>query len=83
MLVIFTLPVDAQVSPGDLAKPHAHLEGMSNCTKCHNIGGQVRNQECLTCHTEITKLQNEKRGYHNSNEAAKKNCFDCHRLMKP
>jgi len=78
VLVIFTFPVDAQVSPGELAKPHAQLEGMSNCTQCHHIGGQVRNQECLTCHTEITKLQNEKRGYHYFSEAAKKNCFDCH-----
>jgi len=75
---MFTLPIDAQISPGDLSRAHANLEGISNCTKCHHIGEQVRNQECLSCHTEIAKLQIEKRGYHYFSEVAKKNCFDCH-----
>ena len=43
----------AQISPGDLAQPHAHLEGMSNCTKCHILGEKVSNDLCLDCHTEL------------------------------
>ena len=29
---------NAQISPGELTKSHAHLEGMLNCTKCHVLG---------------------------------------------
>ncbi|MFA7419287.1 MAG: multiheme c-type cytochrome [Melioribacteraceae bacterium] len=51
---------------------------MSNCTKCHNIGGQVRNAECLTCHTEITQLQKSKKGLHASADVTGKKCIQCH-----
>lgn len=51
---------------------------MSNCTKCHNIGGQVRNNECLTCHSEIMRLQKENKGFHSSGDVKNKNCIKCH-----
>lgn len=68
----------AQISPGELVSFHADLEGMSNCTKCHNIGKQIRDIECLNCHIEIKKLIDEKRGYHSSSDVTGKNCFNCH-----
>ena len=34
-------------SPGDLSKPHATLEGLSQCTKCHPAGGQLSQATCL------------------------------------
>ena len=44
----------AQVfSPGPLNKGHANLEGLANCTKCHVAGGQLSDQRCLDCHTEL------------------------------
>ncbi len=68
----------AQLSPGDLAQPHAHLEGLSNCTKCHNLGESVSSQKCLDCHKEIKALVNQNRGYHASLEVRRQECFDCH-----
>ena len=43
----------AQISPGDLSKAHASLEGVSNCTKCHTVGKKVTSEKCLDCHKEI------------------------------
>ncbi len=67
-----------QISPGDLSSLHSHLEGMSNCTKCHHIGSQVRNNECLACHSEISQLQKENKGFHSSSDVRNKNCVQCH-----
>lgn len=69
----------AQISPGDLASPHAELEGLINCTKCHTLGGGPDIEKCLTCHVEIKQSLAIKRGYHFfaivQNEDQ---CFECH-----
>ncbi|MCC6550110.1 MAG: cytochrome C [Ignavibacteriaceae bacterium] len=70
--------VAGQISPGELTKAHAGLEGMSNCTKCHVLGEQVYNSKCLDCHTEVKSLMNAGRGYHASSEVKGKNCWSCH-----
>ncbi|MCF8365195.1 MAG: cytochrome C [Bacteroidales bacterium] len=67
-----------QLSPGDLAEVHAHLEGLSNCTKCHTLGNKVSDDKCLDCHKEIKNLIGQNRGYHVSLEVKTKNCFECH-----
>jgi len=72
------LLVSAQVSPGKLSEAHAHLEGMSNCTKCHALGKRVTNQKCLDCHKEIAARIGEQRGYHSSTEVNGEDCTKCH-----
>ncbi|HAQ64578.1 MAG TPA: cytochrome C [Bacteroidales bacterium] len=67
-----------QISPGDLVKAHAHLEGMSNCTKCHTLGKKVSNEKCLACHQEIKARIDQKKGYHASTEVRGKTCASCH-----
>lgn len=66
----------AQVSPGPLARPHAALEGVSNCTQCH--GGQAREMpaKCLACHREIGWLVEQGRGLHAANPSVP--CASCH-----
>ena len=68
----------AQLSPGDLTEVHAHLEGISNCTKCHSLGNKVTNEKCLDCHTEISARLKENAGYHASKDVAGKACVSCH-----
>ncbi len=68
----------AQISPGDLAKSHAHLEGMSNCTQCHELGKKVSNTKCLDCHKEIKSRLDERSGFHYSPEVRGKDCATCH-----
>lgn len=78
-LLLFSLfRVSAQISPGDLAKAHAALEGMSNCTKCHTLGEKVSNDKCLECHKEIKSRVDKKLGYHASKEVKGKECAECH-----
>ena len=70
--------VTGQISPGNLAAPHAHLEGISNCTKCHDIGRKVTEEKCLACHLEIKDRLTKNKGYHSSSEVKNKNCISCH-----
>ncbi|MBT7242912.1 MAG: cytochrome c family protein [Flavobacteriaceae bacterium] len=67
-----------QISPGDLTQSHADLEGMSNCTLCHDIGEKVSNNKCLDCHKDIQSLLNQNKGYHASSKIVKQDCFECH-----
>jgi len=82
LMVLFNLALNynsfSQISPGELAKVHSQLEGMSNCTKCHTIGAKVSNDKCLACHTEIKERIITKKGYHASAEVKGKECASCH-----
>ena len=75
---IIAASVYAQISPGDLTKFHADLEGLSNCTKCHNLGEQLTNTNCLNCHKEIKERIDQNSGYHSSGDVKGKNCWSCH-----
>jgi len=81
-LLLFLLlpdpPLSAQLSPGELAEPHKHLEGISNCTKCHVLRQKVSNEKCLACHTEIDSRVKAGRGYHSSNDVKGNECASCH-----
>jgi nitrate/TMAO reductase-like tetraheme cytochrome c subunit len=68
----------AQISPGELTRAHAHLEGMLSCTKCHVLGDKVSNEKCLDCHKEIKSRIDQKKGFHSSTEVKGKDCFSCH-----
>lgn len=70
--------VYAQLSPGKLYSGHSKLEGLRNCTECHDLGKSVSNEKCLKCHVEIKQLLDLKRGYHYSKEVRKKDCAECH-----
>ncbi len=78
LLLVGSAGLFAQLSPGKLARPHADLEGLSNCTKCHELGKKVTNAKCLDCHKIIRNLIRQKRGYHASKEVRNKNCYVCH-----
>ncbi len=65
-------------SPGDLAKGHANLEGLSNCTKCHPAGGQLSQESCLACHTELKPRVEKGLGFHGRISSEKRACESCH-----
>lgn len=80
LLLLGILPVnlEGQISPGELSEAHSHLEGISNCTKCHEIGKRINQSKCLSCHADIDSRIKSGRGYHSSQEVKSKQCFDCH-----
>ncbi|HFA47731.1 MAG TPA: cytochrome c family protein [Bacteroidetes bacterium] len=80
-IALFTLlafQAAAQISPGDLAKSHAELEGISNCTQCHTLGEKVSNSKCLECHKELKSRVDKRKGFHASSEVKGKDCITCH-----
>ena len=78
-MLIFPLSLYAQLSPGDLAEAHSDLEGLTNCTQCHELGEGPSAKKCLACHTVLQKQISEKRGMHYTYvEIEKKLCFKCH-----
>ena len=77
-IIVLSMKVQAQISPGELATSHANLEVMTNCTKCHVLGEKITNAKCLDCHTEINGLIKRNKGYHASQEVEGKQCISCH-----
>ena len=77
-LILLAGYANAQLSPGELSKAHAHLEGLTNCTKCHVLGEKETTSKCLECHKEIINLISQKKGYHASSEVNGKKCAECH-----
>jgi hypothetical protein len=72
-------PASAQISPGELSRPHAFLEGMRKCLECHELGAGPSEEKCLDCHKEIAVGINNRRGYHHRLvKVEKKACIDCH-----
>lgn len=68
----------AQISPGELSRAHRSLEGISNCTQCHDLGSKVSNTKCLQCHKEIKTQLDKRTGYHYSKDIRGKDCASCH-----
>lgn len=68
----------AQISPGKLSRRHIALEGISNCTSCHELGQSASPVKCLQCHVSLRSRMEAGAGYHASPEVAGKLCFKCH-----
>lgn len=80
-IVLFFLGIAVsfgQLSPGELSSAHSELEGLANCTQCHELGEKVTDKKCLACHTEIQSLVNRKQGYHGQPDIIRKDCAECH-----
>lgn len=65
-------------SPGELSRPHASLEGLSNCTKCHEAGQKLSQERCLACHTELAKSIRQGAGVHGRIPQDERSCESCH-----
>ncbi len=64
-----------RVSPGPLARAHAGLEGVGNCSRCHDSVQGVSAPRCLACHRPIAARIAAKAGVH---RAVTGNCGRCH-----
>ena len=65
-------------SPGPLSSAHATLEGIKNCTQCHIAGGQLSEQRCLDCHSELKTRVAQHQGLHGRLRDSERNCASCH-----
>jgi hypothetical protein len=76
MFIVFS--AQAQISPGDLVQVHSHLEGLSNCIQCHELGQKVSSEKCLNCHIELNQRVKQQKGFHSSPAIKGKECTKCH-----
>jgi hypothetical protein len=77
-LILSSIPASAQISPGKLSRFHVALEGISNCTKCHELGKPATSTRCLECHISLKARIEAGKGYHSTPEVQKTSCFKCH-----
>ncbi len=71
----------AQISPGPLARAHQSLDGATQCTSCHKLGGGEAVFKCLDCHTEIAAGLAARRGVHTTygiSAGSSQGCARCH-----
>ena len=78
-LLALAHPLRAQLfSPGKLAAPHAALEGLRNCTSCHELRQRgTSNALCLDCHKPLAARIAARTGLHAT--FGTRNCASCHR----
>lgn len=81
LLCLAALPRGAAgqiISPGKLAQDHADLEGIRNCTQCHQLRQRgIDNAKCLDCHAPLKRRIAAREGLHAT--TSDRNCADCHR----
>ncbi|MCG6956794.1 MAG: hypothetical protein LJF04_12465, partial [Gemmatimonadetes bacterium] len=72
-------PLAAQlISPGKLSRVHSDLEGLRNCTLCHELRHSgISPALCLGCHKPLARRVDAGEGFHAS--LAEKDCAACHR----
>jgi hypothetical protein len=63
------------IAPGPLSRAHASLEGMGNCSKCHEAGHELSASKCLSCHKPIADRIARKFGVHRE---VTSDCSSCH-----
>ncbi len=75
---LLSTSLEAQlISPGPLTEAHANLEGIRNCTTCHELGTRGASEErCLSCHEPLAVRISEDRGLHAQAEGS---CAACHK----
>lgn len=64
LVVCFSFPAAAQISPGPLAKAHQGLSGAADCIQCHQVAVQTPSFKCLDCHREIANEIQQSKGLH-------------------
>jgi hypothetical protein len=69
-------PARAQISPGALSAPHAALEGVTQCFRCHERGAGAVDAKCLDCHREIAWTRAQRIGLHARVQSTP--CAKCH-----
>ena len=75
-ICLYAVSALAQLSPGKLQKSHADLEGLENCSKCHEFKKKINPQNCLECHTILADRIKAGKGLHANPDY--KACEKCH-----
>jgi hypothetical protein len=75
-LVLMSTVSKAQLSPGELHRSHAFLEGLENCQKCHDPDRSKMPERCLDCHQALRSRIARGEGLHG--RPGHEKCQKCH-----
>ena len=74
-------PGAAQISPGPLSRAHKSINGLTDCTTCHELSTGQPTFKCLDCHSEIAWRIRARKGLHasyNLKAGSSVECVACH-----
>lgn len=74
--LLIAAPGAAQISPGELARAHAGLDGSDHCLECHSKDKGVDPDLCLACHRPLAERLAAGAGLHADPEH--RDCRTCH-----
>jgi len=81
MLSCTSLPEGASaqlISPGKLSSAHAKIEGIRNCTQCHELRkAGISEALCLKCHAPLAERMDAGEGFHGT--LPNRACATCHK----
>lgn len=80
-LLSTSMPAAAQISPGPLSRAHKSINGLTDCTTCHELSTGEPTFKCLDCHTEIAWRIKAGKGLHasyNLKAGSSLECVTCH-----
>ncbi len=75
------IPAAAQISPGPLSRAHQSINGLTDCTTCHELSTGQPTFKCQQCHTEIAWRIKANKGLHatyNVKPGSGLECTTCH-----
>jgi hypothetical protein len=82
LTILWTLiPAAAQMSPGALSRAHQSINGVTDCTTCHELSTGQPTFKCLDCHTEIAWRIKARKGLHAAYDikaGSSLECVTCH-----
>ncbi len=82
MIIVWSLGISRiawtqWIAPGELARPHEKLRGVTNCTKCHEFGRGPAVEKCLACHEPVAQDVRNRTGFH-GRLPKDQVCWECH-----
>ena len=76
-----SIPTVAQISPGALSRAHKSINGVTDCTSCHELSTGKSTFKCLACHSEIGLRIGVRKGLHAAYDikpGSSQECATCH-----
>ena len=76
-----SIPAAAQISPGPLSRAHQSINGVTECSNCHELSTGKPTFQCLSCHGEIAWRIAARKGLHATymiKPGSSLECASCH-----
>ena len=80
-ILSISIPAAGQISPGPLSRAHESVDGVTDCSNCHEVSAGKPVFKCVPCHTEIAWRIVAQKGLHAAYKikpGSNAECANCH-----